>query len=53
MLGLDCLVPHIAGLVLRTLDRLARVFCEGLEHTPRIPRALPTLPNPAVPALPG
>jgi hypothetical protein len=36
MLDLDCTMPHVAGLVLRTQDRLARVFCERLEHAVRV-----------------
>ena len=35
MLHLDCPVPHVARLALRTHDRLARLFCERLKHTPK------------------
>ncbi len=36
MLHLDCPVPHVEGLALRTHDRLARLFRERLEHTQKV-----------------
>ena len=36
MLHLDCPVPHVARLALRTHDRLARLFCKPLEHTQKV-----------------
>lgn len=41
MLHLDRLVPHVAGRVLGTYDRIPRLFSERVEHTFRVPQSAP------------
>ncbi len=43
MLDLDCAVPQLARLALRTTDRLARLFCERLKHTQKLVSIFPTV----------
>ena len=45
MLDLDCAVPQLARLALRTTDRLARLFCERLKHTQKVLSRLASRPS--------
>jgi hypothetical protein len=44
MLHLDCPVPHLARLALRTHDRVARSFGERLKHTQKVLSRLASRP---------